>query len=248
MAISGTAAGGVLAYGNYNPVFRNRVDQIVPGFGALSDKAADVWVNVTDYFNPKPVGTKKKDELVIEHNEAKVKARLDELKKPKTSPSPLQKEPEGADSDVKSDSSLADQKKEKKSGKGAGESTKVKPKVPEQAPVKKSEQKKQETKSDKAKEKEHTPSNKKSEAKSGKKQEMKSEERKEEEKIPKGEEKAKTDALKRKPEIQRSSALPPDLSEADPAVAPSKKPAGTRPKTEASEEKPTKPKVSLANQ
>ena len=40
------AASGVLAYANYDPVFRNKVDDIVPGFSQLSNKVADLWVDV----------------------------------------------------------------------------------------------------------------------------------------------------------------------------------------------------------
>lgn len=81
LAVTGAAAGGVLAYSNYDPVFKNQMNEKVPGFRAWSDKAADIWVDMTDYFNPKPKRDTKKDAFVIEHNQAKIKARLEELKK-----------------------------------------------------------------------------------------------------------------------------------------------------------------------
>lgn len=60
------------------------MDEKIPGFASWTDKAADVWVNVTDYFNPKPGDSKKEEEeekFVYEYNKAKSKARLEELKK-----------------------------------------------------------------------------------------------------------------------------------------------------------------------
>lgn len=77
----GAAAGGMLVYANYDPVFRNKVDEKIPGFASCSDKASDVWVDMTDYFNPKPGDHKKKEEgkFVYEHSKAKIPQ--EELKK-----------------------------------------------------------------------------------------------------------------------------------------------------------------------
>ena len=47
------ALGGTLAYANYDPMFKESVDSYVPGFSALTDFAADKWVDLIDYVNPK---------------------------------------------------------------------------------------------------------------------------------------------------------------------------------------------------
>ena len=36
--------GGALVYANYDPVFKNQVDEYIPGFGRLADTAADLFV------------------------------------------------------------------------------------------------------------------------------------------------------------------------------------------------------------
>ena len=36
--------GGALAYANYDPVFKNQVDEYIPGFAKLADTAADLFV------------------------------------------------------------------------------------------------------------------------------------------------------------------------------------------------------------
>ena len=36
--------GGALAYANYDPVFKNQVDEYIPGFARLADTAADLFV------------------------------------------------------------------------------------------------------------------------------------------------------------------------------------------------------------
>lgn len=127
LVVGGASIGGTLAYGNYNPAFRNQVDERLPGFASWTDKAADIWVDITDYFHPNPQegqGT----------NEAVVKARLDELKKNKPISSPP-KNPEDAES-----GSLADEKEGEKT---PGKSTKVKKdakaKVKKDAPETKSD-------------------------------------------------------------------------------------------------------------
>ena len=82
LTTTGVAAGGLLAYGNYDPSFKNQVNEVIPGFALWTDKAADAWVSVIDYFRPSP-GIPKKSEgkvdLVFERNQAK--ARQSELKK-----------------------------------------------------------------------------------------------------------------------------------------------------------------------
>lgn len=91
------------------------MDERLPGFASWTDKAADIWVDITDYFHPNPQegqGT----------NEAVVKARLDELKKNKPISAPP-KNPEDAKS-----GSLTD---ENESEKAPGKSTKVKKDAPE---------------------------------------------------------------------------------------------------------------------
>lgn len=80
IGVTGVAAGTLLVYSNYNPVFKNQVNEKIPGFGSVSDKAAGLWVNTTDYFNSKLPG-KSEDKLVFEHNQAKTKPRSDEPKK-----------------------------------------------------------------------------------------------------------------------------------------------------------------------
>ena len=59
--------GATLAYANYDPQFKEDVDMYVPGFAALADFAADKWVNLVDYVNPKQnasVGLKTEKEKV----------------------------------------------------------------------------------------------------------------------------------------------------------------------------------------
>lgn len=145
LAVTGAAAGGVLAYSNYNPVFKNQVDDRLPGFGMMSDKAADMWVDVTDYFNPKPPSGEKKDAFVIEHNQAKIKARLEELKKskPVTPPSAEGTETPAADASKVEAGTTTEvkPKSEKEKKKDANESTEVKPKSEKTSEKPKSEKK-----------------------------------------------------------------------------------------------------------
>lgn len=49
---SGLAVGGALVYANYDPVFKNRVNEYVPGFAQLADTAADLIVNRMDSIYP----------------------------------------------------------------------------------------------------------------------------------------------------------------------------------------------------
>lgn len=48
VAGSGLVLGGTIVYANYDPVFKNRLDQYVPGFASLSDSAADTYVALVD--------------------------------------------------------------------------------------------------------------------------------------------------------------------------------------------------------
>lgn len=115
LTVTGLAAGGALAYANYNPVFKNQVNERIPGFALWTDKAADVWVEVTDYFSSKPSPKpKSKDDFVYEYNQAKV--RQSELKK-KQEQSTSSKTPEATKQGVKSGPVSSAQSSE--GGKGA---------------------------------------------------------------------------------------------------------------------------------
>ena len=48
VAGAGLVLGGSIVYANYDPVFKNRLDQYIPGFGSLADSAADMYVGVVD--------------------------------------------------------------------------------------------------------------------------------------------------------------------------------------------------------
>lgn len=77
------AACGVLVYANYDPVFTNKVDDKVPGFSVMTHKAADLWVNVLDYFRPKPgipVKVSKDSKLVYEYSGVKKVIDTDTIK------------------------------------------------------------------------------------------------------------------------------------------------------------------------
>ena len=52
LSTTGLFVGGSLAYGNYNPSFRYKVDEYIPGFAHLVDRAADKWVEVVDAIQP----------------------------------------------------------------------------------------------------------------------------------------------------------------------------------------------------
>lgn len=101
-------------YGNYNPVFKNQVNEKIPWFASWADKTADAWVDVTDYFNPKPGEYKKREEdekFAYEFNKAK--APLEELKKSPSTPKTNAKA--GASvPDLKEEGAKGDQKKKKK--------------------------------------------------------------------------------------------------------------------------------------
>ena len=51
---TGLVIGGSLVYANYNPSFRYRADEYIPGFAQLADFAADKWVDIIDTIKPKP--------------------------------------------------------------------------------------------------------------------------------------------------------------------------------------------------
>lgn len=56
-------------YANYNPVFKYRVDDMVPGFSAMADGAADLYVGMLDYFHSKlgiPVKYSKEGKAYLE--------------------------------------------------------------------------------------------------------------------------------------------------------------------------------------
>ena len=48
--------GGVLAYANYDPVFKNQVDEYIPGFARLADTAADLFIDRVKPVHPSPSG------------------------------------------------------------------------------------------------------------------------------------------------------------------------------------------------
>ena len=45
---SGLIVGGVLTYANHDPVFKNKVEEYVPGFAQVADRAADMYVGLVD--------------------------------------------------------------------------------------------------------------------------------------------------------------------------------------------------------
>ena len=67
LTTTGLAVGAALAYANYDPGFKEDVNTYVPGFSALADFAADRWVDLVDFVNPKQntsVGLKTEKERV----------------------------------------------------------------------------------------------------------------------------------------------------------------------------------------
>ena len=67
LTTTGLALGATLAYANYDPGFKEDVNKYVPGFAALADFAADRWVDLVDFVNPKQnasVGLKTEKERV----------------------------------------------------------------------------------------------------------------------------------------------------------------------------------------
>ena len=132
VATTGLAVGGILAYANYNPVFRNQVNERVPGFSSWADKTADLWVEVTDYLTPKFGGSKKKEgggSLVIEHNLPKIKQRQGEIrdntdaKKDLQTVTPGSKIPDSKTSDSKTSGSKTPDSKTSGSSKTSGGKT-----------------------------------------------------------------------------------------------------------------------------
>ena len=61
LTASGLVAGGALAYANYDPVFKNQVDELVPGFARWADTAADLFVERTTGY-PQPVPGSRHEE------------------------------------------------------------------------------------------------------------------------------------------------------------------------------------------
>ncbi len=95
VATTGLAAGGSLIYANYNPVFKNQVNETIPGFSKCADKSADLWVSMTEYFNPKP-----KSGVVASPD--KVQQRLEEQTKTNTIPVVKNKKDPETAKDIKS--------------------------------------------------------------------------------------------------------------------------------------------------
>ena len=138
IGVTGVAAGALFVYSNYDPVFKNQVNEKIPGFGSWSDKAADLWVNTTGYFNSKQPGkSEDKNKLVFEHNQAKTKPSSDEPKKaqptqptqsPKTPQKPQSQSPPSTQS--QSPPSAPQKPASSKDGikKGEKKSTKAEPK------------------------------------------------------------------------------------------------------------------------
>lgn len=50
---AGVVVGSSLVYANYNPSFRYKVDEYIPRFASLADRAADKWIEVVDRIKPK---------------------------------------------------------------------------------------------------------------------------------------------------------------------------------------------------
>ena len=56
MSTAGLVVGGSLVYASYNPSFRNKANEYVPGFARLADFAAGIWVGVSDAIKQKTAG------------------------------------------------------------------------------------------------------------------------------------------------------------------------------------------------
>ncbi|CAI8036592.1 hypothetical protein GBAR_LOCUS20494 [Geodia barretti] len=61
LTTSGLVAGGALAYANYDPVFKNQVDEFVPGFSRWADTTADLLVERTGYPRPVPSSSRREE-------------------------------------------------------------------------------------------------------------------------------------------------------------------------------------------
>ena len=62
LSTTGLVVGGSLTYANYDPSFRYKVEEYIPGFASLADFAADKWVDMVDTIKPRStdkVGLKK---------------------------------------------------------------------------------------------------------------------------------------------------------------------------------------------
>ena len=51
LTASGVAVSGGLVYANYDPIFREKVNDYIPGFAGAADYVADKWIDFVDYFN-----------------------------------------------------------------------------------------------------------------------------------------------------------------------------------------------------
>ena len=57
LTTSGLVVGGALAYASYDPVFKNKVDEMVPGFAQWADTVADLFVDrARSTWPPAPAG------------------------------------------------------------------------------------------------------------------------------------------------------------------------------------------------
>ena len=69
ISTTGIVLGGSLIYANYNPSFRYKIGEYIPGFGKLADVSADKWVHIVDIIKPRPsdkIGLKKESGAVLE--------------------------------------------------------------------------------------------------------------------------------------------------------------------------------------
>ena len=72
VAVGAGVGSGVLVYANYDAVFKNKVDDKVPRFSEVVDKAADLWVNASDNFSTRPgIPVKDNSQLVFEYSRKK---------------------------------------------------------------------------------------------------------------------------------------------------------------------------------
>lgn len=76
LLLYGVAGAGVgtavtVAYANYDPIFKNRVNEYIPVFGQLSDSVADKWVSLSDSRRQKgssDVGLTATNQMVSVHD------------------------------------------------------------------------------------------------------------------------------------------------------------------------------------
>lgn len=72
LTASGVVVSGGLVYANYDPSFRVKVNDYIPGFAGAADYVADRWLDVVDYFKSKTSSSvdkqSDKSELVFSEN------------------------------------------------------------------------------------------------------------------------------------------------------------------------------------